>query len=681
MSTFNEFYIVKEQTDELFNSLTTQEKIFVYFLFRAALPFNNIARDQNHRYSNEIIQMFEYIYTNKNNVNPELLKEIKTYLVYLWVNHGVYFMREHSNNKRTPNKLGMTHLTETNLRNLLLKLNYRSTFEHLMPIIFDDSVDSELVVDGSIDKSGNNYYGPGFTQKHYDSLSDADKNRINAYPELDKNGNVHVRYHSVNDKYGKELTVTVFWLKQALKHAKLYPANFDEHIIKSLALLIEYFETGDENKFKEHSVEWLKTNSRLDYTMGFIEQYHDPMGVRGEACGEVTVKTISMEKLNPVLLEIEKRLPIPNEFKKLEGSTTIMNVSSNKILHSAGHNGPQVITAAYCLPNYNDIRSEVGSKQILYKLPKSVESSLNPDLAKEFRTKRRKLFVEKYDPNDDLYEDLWDAQVLLHETIGHSSGALDTHTFTSGENLTIQGKTYKVGDTLKITDGNYAEFIKEDSSSLEELRAEINALYMSIAEMDVLDREGVFKDWVKKIGKEELKKECIIEMCRHSFRRYLSQGENMTDITGAHARANVVITNYLLEGGGIKIIDEVKNIDGNDYHLLDIEVIDSNKAFKSIVDLLQTVQRIKSTGDTNGCKKLFEKYVKYPIDLNKAKLYRSYMLANKQKLVGNIKATSRLYPNYVPILQDGNVVDVISYDMDIFEQNFHYRTLMLSTDY
>ena len=684
MSTFNELYIIREPLDNLFNSLTTQEKQFAYLMFRSSLPMNHIYRDQNHEYSNEIINLFETIYANKdkvNEINSELFEDIKLYLVYLWTNHGPYFMKEHSNNKRTPKKLGMIHLTQNNLTCLLEKLDCANKYDHLLQMIFDD-VDPEMSVDGSIEQSGNNYYSKGFTKEHYNSFSQEIKNRINAYFSLDENAKPQVNYYSIGDKYNNELNVTVYWLKQALKHVSKYPDQFDEHIINSLGLLIEYFETGDEELFKQHSIEWLKTKSKLDYTLGFIETYHDPMTIRGQAGGEITIKTVNMEKLNPILFDIEQRLPNPPEYKKEQDSNTITNVSMNKILYSSGDYGPQIITAAYCLPNYDDIRSKIGAKQILYKLPSSTESTLNPELAKQFRTKSRQEFINMYDPNDEIFEDLWDVQVLLHESIGHGSGKLHKHTFKEGENLMINGVTYNIGDTIDVTDSNYSEFIKEDSSSLEELRAEINALYMSIQETDILAQEGLFKNWSNILDIEELRKQCVIEMCRHIFRRLLSQGDDMTEIKGAHARANTVITNFLLEGGGIEIEDEIIVIDGESFHILDIKVVNLDKVFNNVLGLLQGVQRIKSTGDTNGCKKLFEKYTSYPISIEQAKIYKNYMLANKKKLVGNIKGTSRLFPNYVPVILDDILVDVtIGNTMDIFEQNMHYKDLMLSTNY
>jgi hypothetical protein len=682
MTTYNEIHTYHDDTTNLFNTLTSPEKIFTYFMFRASLPFNRIYRDQNHVHTNEIVKVFEFLYNNSSTLSPEFISDVKTYLVYIWSNHGPYFMTEQSNNKRTPSRLNMKYLNPQSFEEALNKLNYPEEFKHLIPTIFDPKMDPEMVVDSSIEQSGNNYYQKGFTEDHYNELPPEHKTKINAYFEVDENNKPQMVPYAVNYKYSDELNIANFWLEKALTHATQYPNTFDIHITNSLLLLIKYFETGDENMFKQHSIEWLQTNSNLDYTMGFIENYHDPKTIRGHAGAEITIKMANMEKINPVLLEFEQRIPIPDEYKKKGDKKTVMNVSPNRILFGAGDYGPMIITAAYCLPNYDDIRSEYGSKQILYKLPKPLSDKLNPGMAKLFRTTLEQEFIDKYDPNNELYEDLWDVQVLLHETVGHGSGAYHEHEFVEGENLTINNVTYKVGDKLQITDDNYSQFIKKDCSALEELRAEINALYMSIAEMDTLASLGVFKDWLNVLGADELKKHCVIEMCRSIFGRLLSQKDNMDDIEGAHARANFVITNYLLADGGISINEETKNIDGKDYTLMEIVVEDMANVWDNIVELLQIVQQIKSTGDTIGCHELFDRYTKYPITMKTARVYRQHMLNNRKKLVGDIKATVKIFPQFVPVFDGNEIVDVnTKASDDIFQQNLYQESLTLSYDY
>ncbi|ARF12256.1 peptidase family M49 [Klosneuvirus KNV1] len=663
MNTYNEIYIKYEDDHELFNSLSKEEKIFVYLMMRASLPFNRIYRDQNHRHNNEIIELFEfmyqnkkiiewfdYIYNKKNNGDSTLFKDIETYLVYLWTNHGIYFLKDQSKHKRTPEKLKLTKLTEEILDNLLRNLKYPKPYQHLFPTIFNTELEEEMVVSGNIEQSGNNYYEKGFTEDMYEKMPENIKNKINAY--FTKTQPYHTQL-SVNDKYGEELKVTVYWLQQALTHIKQYPIIFDEHMVNSMEHMIDFLTTGNEESFKKYSIEWLKTKSKLDYNMGFIEQYHDPKQIRGHASAEITIQTTNMEKLNNVLLEIESRIPIPNEYKRTVDNSTILNVSVNQQLFGAGDYGTMQNTAAYNLPNYSDLREKYGSKQILYKMmdPVILDQNIWNQLVKD----------------EKLFSDLWDLQVLLHE-LSHGSGKLYLHTSDTGE-------------SYPVTDDNLTSLIGNDYSALEELRAEINALYISIAEMDILNQHNMYKDWYKQMGEEKLKKYCIIEMTRHFFRRLIPQGEYFTEIKGSHCRANTIITNYILDGGGIKITDEVKVVDREEFHILGIEVVDFNKAFNSTVKLLQLVQEIKSTANKKKCDELFDKYTTYPITIDQAIQYRKYVMDIQTKLNGSIKSTARIYSNFQPIILNNQLVDVIvGNEQDIFEQNLHYNKLMMSNE-
>ena len=648
-------------------------------MYRANLPFFRIARDQNGYYTNEIIDMFEFLYQNRDKLEPNFLSDIKTYLVYLWTNNGIYFLREYVNNKRTPGRIGLKYLSKETLIAALETLHYDKSYEHLFPIIFDDNYKPSLLVKGSIEKSGNNLYGPGYTNEIYETFDDVTKNKINAYFTFDADGKPKAEYYSVKGKYGPELTISIYWLKMALDVAKANPAYFDSHIVASIRLLIQYFETGDEEKFREHSIEWLRTYSRIDYTLGFIETYNDPKCIRGDGGGDITIKTSDMKRLNPVLLDIETRLPYPREYMRSEMTNKVMNVSVNRILFSGGHYGPLIKTAAYCLPNYEDIRSEHGSKQVIYKMAKGLDAILDKNLYRQFKSKANIELHDNYDQEDRLFEDLWDLQVILHETIGHASGKLHRHTFESGDQLTFGTIEYKHGDTIDVTEDNLVGFLGKNSSALEEMRAEINALYMAITEIDVLSREGLFKNWHQIFTREQLQKYCIIAMAKHIFRRYSTLPQNFREITGAHTMANIVITNCLLEGGGIRIVDETKNINGCEHHLLDIEVVDLTKAIESVVELVRYVQHTKSTGSTRLCKYLFDTYLTYPITLEQANLYRSYLEENRQCLIGNIKATSRIYPTFVPIMVGHKLVDVRFGDpMDVFQQNMHYKERIMS---
>ena len=78
-------------------------------------------------------------------------------------------------------------------------------------------------------------------------------------------------------------------------------------------------------------------------------------------CGfqaEVTAKIVDMNVLNALLPSLEKELPFPDEYKRqnLDDISSIPNASINNALFASGELGPLQLLAAYCLPNYADLR-------------------------------------------------------------------------------------------------------------------------------------------------------------------------------------------------------------------------------------------------------------------------------------------------------------------------------------
>src|SRR5947209_5283969 len=113
---FNEIYLIDDPSlKEAFDAISSEERMFVYYMYRANLPFIRMARDQNGFYTNEIIDIFEFLYQNGAKLESNFLADVKIFLVYLWVNNGVYFQREYTNNKRTPKKIGLKYLNRETL--------------------------------------------------------------------------------------------------------------------------------------------------------------------------------------------------------------------------------------------------------------------------------------------------------------------------------------------------------------------------------------------------------------------------------------------------------------------------------------------------------------------------------------------------------------------------------------
>ncbi len=655
-----------------YNTLTPQERIMVYYLYRASAACTGVVVDQFHRHGLKLISLFSKLRAQAEKIEHSQLSfdrknfnsDVEAYLLYLLANHGQYFQREHGEEKRTPARIGLTTLTTDTLAAALTHLG-KSTdvawVKNNESIIFDAKTEGSATVHDNIPASAVNFYAREFTEEDYLSIPAEKRTHLNTYFDVTLDGNKRtpvVIPYAVSGRYSKELAQANAWLAQAHALALQYPQTFDHHFAKSLQLMIDFLQTGDEELFKQHSIEWLKTSSRLDYNFGFIECYDDPKAVRSTFQAEVTVKTVDISALNKILPKIEAELPFSDAFKRdgvKEGTASIPNASINVQLFATGGLGPMSVTAAYCLPNYEEIRSEHGSKQIIYPSRKSTEFKLNPDKCRRlFNSTKNRMFLEKYDSEGNLGRALWDTQCILHETIGHASGKLATHTFVTGDKLSIGDKTYTVGDTIPVTNKNISEFLSGYESTLEELRAEIIALYVSVEHLDTLLEAGFLKQWANLFGKETLIDRLILNMAGTGINRLFQLSDTATEITGDHARANCTIMNFLIENGGLDFVEEKVTVDDKEFTVLDLHVKDQAKSRTLIKELMLEVQRIKSTGDGQAVARLITTYGSKPRSPEHPRLLR----AAREHIMGKIRATVSIFPVFKPI-QDaaGKVID------------------------
>lgn len=685
--------VYNQQLPEHFNKLTPQERVFIYYMYRASLPGNIIATDQTHRHAVAIRQALEFILDNQQELksNPamkgidvaQFIDNITLYLIYHWTNHGHYFIREKQNEKRTPQILGLTQFTAENLERALKSLAFPNTHEVIKfsDSLFDFSHEPTLTVPDSIEKSAVNFYSPDFTIADYETLPAHAKMKINAYFDIaTENGNRMARMHElkVGGKYDAELRAAVYWLEKALAHTRQFPETFDAHIVKSLEDLIAYLNNGDEELFKQHSVSWLKSKNRVDYAYGFIEHYEDPKSARAIFQADVTIQTVAMDKLNAILPMLEKRLPVDPQFMRdnLGNGASLPNASINLKAFGAGRLGPLEYTAAYCLPNYNEIRSTHGSKQIIY--PKREAIVLNKELSRKlFNSKKHYDFFVKHDPEFELMSAIHMVETILHETLGHGSGKLGTHVFKEGDQMTIGGKTYAIGDQIAVTSENEKEFLAGYDSAMEELRAEIMALATLIECYDELAASGFLKDWPQKIDKPTMIELSLLLMMRNGLMRLLSQPDDATQVSGDHARANMTIMTYCMEHGGVIMSEEEVQIDGKKHTALDIEIVDVQKTIVAVKTLAAEVQRIKSTGDGQAIAILINTYGKPIPNLR----HFAILKQNKKTVSGDIKAVVTLNPLYQPVLDaQGNVVDVGGeWPRDVIHQFTVQRELTYAT--
>jgi len=684
------------QLPALWNGLSPEERVFAYYVTRASIPGNRIIADQNHRHAAEIIDHFASIIEKKEQVKEQcrgamdvdqFMRDAELYTTYLFANHGQYFEREFKDHKRSPDRLKLKALNSENITKALQAIGVPeapAVMGRLQASMFDDAHEPTLRVEGSLEQSANNYYSRDFTKTDFDSLPQEQKSALNSYGYIDHSDGKRepkVQYHKIGGRYSKELEVAHHWLSKAHEHSQKYPARFDEHIPKSLAHMLVYLKSGDENDFKNFSIDWLKTKSRIDFNFGFIETYGDPLEYRGTFEADVTIKAVDMSKLSALLPTLERQLPFPEAFKRrnLDDMAAIPNASVNAKVFASGDAGPVIRIAAYCLPNYTEIRAEHGSKQIMYQQGKGIGELVNPTLSRDlFRIQEQAKWLEVHDRDMQLDGDLWDVQIVLHETLGHGSGRDAQHTFVEGDPLTIGGITYAVGDTIEVTHENRTEFFGKYTGAFEELRAEIHALYTSIYNFDELAAGGLYKDWPAKLSKEKLQEWCILAMGYCALRRLLGQADDATEIVQAHARADTAILNYLLDHGGVELVEESYDVNGTPHTVVGMRVTDLAKAMAAVKDMACEVQRCTSTADGLGVEKLMKTYgvcVRHPE-------YIKILKANRKAVQGDLKEIAEIFPRLNPIKDaDDRVVDVAAeWPKSFLEQQLELHKLASCKD-
>jgi hypothetical protein len=295
--------------------------------------------------------------------------------------------------------------------------------------------------------------------------------------------------------------------------------------------------------------------------------------------------------------------------------------------------GPVFSTLAYCLPNYSDLRSEFGSKQVMY--PQPAPSDVPRYLAIYFTEEDRDAFA-KYSPDLALEAAVSSLCTTLHETIGHASGSM------------IEGVTEKVRNERLGRWGN----------GLEEMRAEILALYTFMKFFDEIVDTGFLGEWPKIVPKEFLLRLAIDDVAGGGWRRWRGLPSGSTSISQAHALADTGIMYYLIDHcpQHVQLIQETVTLDGEaPFPALRLRVGDVNQIFPVVEELAQKVQHMSSTADVALVNEFMTTYASSTRDASYADIVTH--MRNTQN--HGVIETVSVFPEF-NVVEDGqgNVVDV-----------------------
>ena len=617
-----------------FENLTPKEKEYVYYLSEAAKCGRDILFDQNFKYGLAIRRSFETIYIEARNTAEAESAEFKAFEKYLkkmWFANGIH--HHYSNDKFVPEFSEPWFRAQLAL--YINDTNRQMDDELLCRIIFDAELyASRLNQKAGVDvitASANNYY-EGVNQEEveafYAAMAAADEGNpepisygLNSKLMKNEKGEVYENVWHVGGMYSAALEQIIFWLEKAEKVANPTQQAY-------VRALIDYYTTGDLKKFDEYNVLWVRdTDTNVDFVNGFIESYGDPLGRKASWESVVNFRDVEACKRTAIMAAnaqwFEDNAPINPAYRKEE----VKGVSAKVItVAMLGGDCYPATAIGINLPNADWIRKEHGSKSvtidnITYAYAKAADGNgFNEEFVLRAEDRERMRLYGKL--SDDLHTD-------LHECLGHGSGQLAPG--TKGDEL----RTY--------------------SSTLEEARADLFALYylgdQKLVEIGLIPTLDVA--WAQ-----------YSKYIMNGMQTQLSRIEPGKNVEESHMRNRKLIAEWCYQNGKADNVIEIVKQDGKSY----VVVNDFVALRKLFGELLYEVQRIKSEGDYEACKKLVEEYA-VQVDPE----WHAEVIARNKAL--NIEPYGGFVnPEYELVLDaEGNITDVkVTYPANYVEQHLKY---------
>ena len=618
-----------------FEKLDLRQKKLIYYLSQASLCGRDIIFDQNYRHNLSIRRVLESIVENYNgDRNSNEWNEFMVYTKRFWFSGGIHHHYSSAKIKPGFSPEFFEKLIKTVNPEFLDKSNEVIESDlgiSISDLIFNENIDSKRVNrDKGIDiilGSANNYYGPNVTEEDVNLFYKKEfEERAPEYGLnsrlVKENGKIYEEVYKVGGKYGKALEQMIYWIEKAKTVAE------NDNQKKSFDLLIEYYKTGDIYKWDEYCVQWVNTQTDIDWINGFVEVYGDAAGRKGAYESIVQIKDMEASKTTEVINEyvqwFEDNSSIMDEHKK----ENVVGVSYKvvTVAMESGDASPSTPIGVN-LPNNNWIRTEKGSKSVslgniiaAYSSAASGGGFLEEFCYSEEEIERAKKYGDTADK----------LGTLLHEVVGHASGKINEGVGTPKETL----KNYK--------------------STLEEARADLVALYymMNTKLIEIGLMESI------ECGMAEYD-----SYIRNGLMLQLRRIELGDNIEQDHMRNRQLVSAWAYEKGLEENVIEKKTKNGKTFF-----VVNDYKKLQNIFgQLLREIQRITSEGDFEAGKKLVENYgVQIDQQIHKEVLNRSEKF-NSAPYGGFIN------PKYTLEEKNGEITDVlIEYPDDFTTQMLEY---------
>ncbi len=612
-----------------FDDLPVDQKILIWHLAQAALAGRDIYYDQRYRFSLEMRDVLEQLVTHADGIAPAVLAEIRRYTKLFWINSGPY-------NNLTARKFVLKCSKEELLSAMRAAEHAGAAFachsgeeiasvlDRLAPAFFDATFDP--IVTNKAPGNGRDVLTSS-ANNLYDGVSTADLEGFTERYGLNsrlvkRDGQLVEEVYRIGGRYGAEIARIVDHLRRALPFAT--PA-----MRKSLECLIRWYETGEDADRVAYDTAWVEDKeSPVDTINGFTESYMDARGIKGAweaiVCFVNHEKTVGIKRLAEAAGWFEARMPWDPKWRRDD----VRGVTARAIdvVIETGDAGP-CTPIGINLPNDQAIREVHGSKSVqLANITEAYEKSLPTSYRQEF----------SWTPDEVARAERWNAlasevTTAIHEVLGHGSG--------------------RVAERLN---GQPQLVLKEYYSALEESRADLVALYFlpdpKLAALGLVPAEHQAE--IVRTEYESYTRNALAQL------RRMREG---TQIEEDHMRNRQMIVHWLMTH--TESID-VRRRDGKTFYVM----MDVTAFRDGVAILLGQVQRIKSEGDYDAARALFEAHGIHFDPALRDEVVRRVDQLNLPSYTGFVQPKLGAVKDAA-----GNIVDVsISYPLDLERQMLEY---------
>jgi hypothetical protein len=393
-----------------------------------------------------------------------------------------------------------------------------------------------------------NFYPPGATkaeiEKWIAGLAPAQKAQATGFFTTIRRG-PDGRLFAVpySTEYQGELQIAALHLREA---AKITTQPTLKAFLDSRA---RAFETND---YYESDVKWMELDATIEPTIGPYEVYEDEwFNYKAAFEAFVTVKDQSesakLQKFSSALQEIENNLPIDPKYRNARLGTLAPIAVVNTVF-SAGDANRGVQTAAFNLPNDEQVIREKGSKRVMLKNNQEAKFS-------KVLLPISKIALAPAEHGNVAFEAFF-THILMHELM-HGLGPHD---------ITVKGHVTTVRQELK-----------ETYSTIEEAKADVSGLFALQFLVDHGQLDKTFE--------------------RTMYTTFLASAFRSVrfGVNEAHGRGQAIQVNYFLDHGAFRV-----NADGT-------FTVDATKIRQAVVDLTREIMTLQAEGSYVKAQAMLEK--------------------------------------------------------------------------